>query len=42
MIGRRNPGIELQPYCWPDGSFTLPHSYEPKEVAIVPGKSCRA
>ncbi|MEX2093770.1 MAG: class I SAM-dependent methyltransferase [Pirellulales bacterium] len=32
MIARRNPGVELQPYCWPDGSFTLPHSYERKEM----------
>ena len=32
MVARRNPGVELQPYAWPDGSFTLPHSYERKEM----------
>lgn len=32
MIARRVPGAELQPYCWPDGSFSLPHAYEPKEI----------
>ena len=32
-IARRRAGVELQPYCWPDGSFTLPHAYERKEVA---------
>ena len=31
-LARRNPGVELQPYCWPDGSFTLPHGYERKEM----------
>lgn len=32
MTARRNTGVELQSYCWPDGSFTLPHAYEPKEL----------
>ena len=27
-IARRNPGIKLQPYCWPDASFSLPVQYE--------------
>ena len=35
MIGRRNASVELQPYCWPDSSFTLPHAYERKEIAAV-------
>jgi cyclopropane fatty-acyl-phospholipid synthase-like methyltransferase len=34
-IGRRNAGVELQPYCWPDSSFALPHAYEPKKIAAV-------
>lgn len=33
MTARRNPGVELQPYCWPDGNFSLPHAYEPKPIA---------
>ncbi len=32
MVVRRREGIELQPYAWPDGSFSLPHSYERKEI----------
>jgi SAM-dependent methyltransferase len=32
MIGRRNEAIELQPYCWPDGSFSLPHAFESKPL----------
>jgi len=32
MVGRRNEGIDLQPYCWPDGSFSLPHTYEQKPL----------
>jgi cyclopropane fatty-acyl-phospholipid synthase-like methyltransferase len=33
MTARRRAGVELQPYCWPDGSFSLPHAYERKEIA---------
>jgi SAM-dependent methyltransferase len=33
MVGRRQAGIELQPYAWPDGSFSLPHTYEPKTIS---------
>lgn len=33
MVGRRNAGVELQPYAWPDGSFSLPHAYERKAIA---------
>jgi len=31
-IARRREGVKLEPYCWPDGSFALPHAYEPKEI----------
>jgi len=34
QIARRREGVELQPYAWPDGSFTLPQAYEPKEIAV--------
>ena len=33
MVGRRREGIKLEPYCRPDGSFWLPHAYEPKDIA---------
>ena len=33
MVGRRREGVELQPYCWPDASFSLPHSYEAKGIS---------
>jgi hypothetical protein len=33
MVGRRNPGVELQPYCWPDASFSLPFQYERQEIS---------
>jgi cyclopropane fatty-acyl-phospholipid synthase-like methyltransferase len=33
LIARRRAGVELQPYCWPDGNFTLPHAYERKEIS---------
>lgn len=32
MVARRNVDVELQPYCWPDGSFSLPHAYEHKPL----------
>jgi hypothetical protein len=32
MVGQRSAGMELEPYCWPDASFSLPHAYEPKEM----------
>ena len=32
MVARRNPGIELVSYCWPDGSFSLPQAYEPHPI----------
>jgi SAM-dependent methyltransferase len=32
LVGRRNPGVELQPYCWPDARFTLPEAYEAREI----------
>jgi cyclopropane fatty-acyl-phospholipid synthase-like methyltransferase len=38
LTARRNEGIELQPYCWPDGSFTLPHQYEPHKIFASVGK----
>lgn len=37
MTARRNEGVELQPYCWPDGSFSLPHTYEQKPLAASTG-----
>jgi hypothetical protein len=33
MTARRNEGVELQPYCSPDGSFSLPHAYEARPLA---------
>ncbi|MGE3638833.1 MAG: cyclopropane-fatty-acyl-phospholipid synthase family protein [Pirellulales bacterium] len=36
MVGRRNEGVEFQPYCWPDGSFSLPHTYESTPL-VQPG-----
>ena len=36
MIARRREGIELQPYAWPDSSFSLPHTYERKEMLREP------
>jgi cyclopropane fatty-acyl-phospholipid synthase-like methyltransferase len=33
LTARRNAGVELQPYCWPDGSFSLPHAYESQQLA---------
>jgi cyclopropane fatty-acyl-phospholipid synthase-like methyltransferase len=32
MIARRNAGVELVSYCWPDGSFSLPQAYEPRPI----------
>lgn len=37
-IARRIPGAELQPYCWPDASFALPHNYRPTEIAANGGQ----
>jgi len=47
MIACRRAGIQLQPYCWPDGSFSLPHAYERNGdrhdgcQSFGPRKSCR-
>jgi cyclopropane fatty-acyl-phospholipid synthase-like methyltransferase len=38
MTARRNPGVELQPYCWPDASFSLPHTYQATEIAARGGQ----
>lgn len=32
LVARRNADVELQSYCWPDGSFSLPHTYEQKPL----------
>ncbi len=37
MVGRRREGIQLESYAWPDGSFSLPRAYEPKEIAASDG-----
>jgi cyclopropane fatty-acyl-phospholipid synthase-like methyltransferase len=34
-VARRREGVKLESYCWPDGSFSLPHAYEPKEIAAM-------
>lgn len=32
LVARREAGIQLQPYAWPDGSFSLPPAYERTEI----------
>jgi cyclopropane fatty-acyl-phospholipid synthase-like methyltransferase len=32
QVARRRAGVDLQPYAWPDGSFTLPISYEAQKI----------
>lgn len=37
-ISRRREDNQLEPYCWPDGSCSLPYAYERKEFDL-PGHS---
>jgi SAM-dependent methyltransferase len=32
LVGRRNPGVPLQDYCWPDTMRSFPPEYEPKPL----------
>ena len=32
VIGRRNPGARLEPYCWPDTMKSFPPDYEPRPL----------